>query len=83
MVVVIALTDRVQATDVGHVVARGAGFQAARGGTDIVGPQTTHAVVHSRENPPDSWRIDVVAIEMDWKGKASRIEHIENAVGEY
>ena len=28
------------------------------------------------------WRIDVVAIELDEKGKASRIELIENAVGE-
>ncbi len=28
------------------------------------------------------WRIDVVAIELDQKGKPSRIELIENAVGE-
>ncbi|MBI2850661.1 MAG: YraN family protein [Chloroflexi bacterium] len=28
------------------------------------------------------WRIDVVAIELDGNGKASRIELIENAVGE-
>jgi putative endonuclease len=31
---------------------------------------------------PPSWRIDVVAIELDKKGKPSRIEIIENAVGE-
>ncbi len=31
---------------------------------------------------PASWRIDVVAIEMDDKGKPSRIELFENAVGE-
>ncbi|MDD5127847.1 MAG: YraN family protein [Dehalococcoidales bacterium] len=31
---------------------------------------------------PDSWRIDVVAIEFDRSGKASRIGLIENAVGE-
>ena len=28
------------------------------------------------------WRIDVVAVELDQKGKLSRIEHIENAVGD-
>ncbi len=28
------------------------------------------------------WRIDVVAVELDQKGKLSRIELIENAVGE-
>ena len=31
---------------------------------------------------PPQWRIDVVAIELDQKGKLSRIELIENAVGE-
>ena len=31
---------------------------------------------------PQLWRIDVVAIELDQKGKLSRIELIENAVGE-
>jgi putative endonuclease len=31
---------------------------------------------------PDDWRIDVVAIEMKKDGRASRIEIIENAVGE-
>ena len=30
---------------------------------------------------PLSWRIDVVAIELDKRGKISRIELIENAVG--
>jgi len=29
---------------------------------------------------PEQWRIDVVAVELDEKGKASRIELIENAV---
>ncbi len=29
----------------------------------------------------DSWRIDVIAIEMDRQGRPSRIELIENAVG--
>lgn len=29
---------------------------------------------------PESWRIDVIAIEMNGKGEASRIELIENAV---
>lgn len=31
-------------------------------------------------NLPSLWRIDVVAIELDQKGKPSRIEIIENAV---
>lgn len=31
---------------------------------------------------PPLWRIDVVAVELDPKGKPSRIELIENAVGE-
>jgi len=38
---------------------------------------------HYREdhdNLPPSWRIDVVAVELNQKGKASRIELIENAV---
>jgi len=36
----------------------------------------------THDNLPSTWRIDVVAIEMDKKGKPSRIELIENAVGE-
>ena len=36
----------------------------------------------NRSNLPASWRIDVVAIQMDSKGKVSRIEIIENAVEE-
>ena len=31
---------------------------------------------------PQQWRIDVVVVELDQKGKLSRIELIENAVGE-
>jgi putative endonuclease len=38
--------------------------------------QQTHS------NLPQLWRIDVVAIELDRKGKPSRMELIENAVGE-
>jgi putative endonuclease len=34
----------------------------------------------NRDGLPASWRIDVVAIQMDGKGRASRIELIENAV---
>lgn len=30
---------------------------------------------------PDDWRIDMVAVELDRDGKATRIEIIENAVG--
>ncbi|HUT67798.1 MAG TPA: YraN family protein [Dehalococcoidales bacterium] len=36
----------------------------------------------NRNNLPASWRIDVVAIQMDSRGKVSRIEIIENAVEE-
>jgi putative endonuclease len=31
-------------------------------------------------NLPESWRIDFVAVELDQKGKAKRIELIENAI---
>jgi len=34
----------------------------------------------THRNLPPLWRIDVVAIELDEKGKAKRIELIENAV---
>jgi len=34
----------------------------------------------NRVNLPASWRIDVVAIELDRKGRVTRIELIENAV---
>ena len=36
----------------------------------------------SHDSLPQFYRIDVVAIELDQKGKLSRIELIENAVGE-
>jgi len=36
----------------------------------------------THNNLPLSWRIDVVAVELDRKGKLSRIELIENAVSE-
>jgi putative endonuclease len=35
-----------------------------------------------RDDLPESWRIDVLAIQMDRKGQVSRLELIENAVGE-
>jgi putative endonuclease len=31
-------------------------------------------------NPPQSWRIDVVAVELTPDNRVSRLEHIENAV---
>jgi putative endonuclease len=34
------------------------------------------------DNLPPSWRIDVVALEMDWRGKPLRMELVENAVTE-
>lgn len=36
----------------------------------------------THNNLPSSWRIDVVVVEIDQKGKPLRIELIENAVGE-
>ena len=36
----------------------------------------------AHDNLPASWRIDVVVIELDRKDRISRIELIENAVGE-
>ena len=36
----------------------------------------------SHDNLPQLWRIDVVAIELDQRGKPSRIELIENAISE-
>jgi len=36
----------------------------------------------THDNLPQLWRIDVVAIELNSKGRPSRIELIENAVGE-
>ena len=36
----------------------------------------------TRNNLPPLWRIDVVAVELNQKGKLSRIELIENAVGD-
>jgi len=34
----------------------------------------------THQDLPPLWRIDVVAVELDDKGKTRRIEHIENAV---
>jgi putative endonuclease len=36
----------------------------------------------THHNLPQLWRIDVVAVELGQRGKPSRIELIENAVGE-
>ena len=36
----------------------------------------------THNNLPPLWRIDVVAVELDQRGKPSRIELIENAVSE-
>ncbi|TRZ52210.1 MAG: YraN family protein [Dehalococcoidia bacterium] len=38
------------------------------------------AYMSSHKDLPDNWRIDFVGIEMDQKGKATRIELIQNAV---
>jgi len=36
--------------------------------------------LNNHQNLPESWRIDFVAVELDQKGKAKRIELIENAI---
>jgi putative endonuclease len=44
----------------------------------LIASALTYATTH--EDIPPLWRIDVVAIELDERGKAKRIELIENAV---
>jgi putative endonuclease len=44
----------------------------------LIASALTYTTTH--QNLPSLWRIDVVAIELDDKGKAKRIEHIENAI---
>jgi putative endonuclease len=44
----------------------------------LIASALTYASTH--EKLPSLWRIDVVAVELDDKGRASRIELIENAV---
>ena len=43
---------------------------------------TAYHYQQTHENLPPLWRIDFVAVELDQKGKPSRIELIENAVNE-
>jgi putative endonuclease len=38
------------------------------------------AYINAHQNLPPLWRIDVVAVEVDQKGKAKRIELIQNAI---
>ena len=44
---------------------------------------TAYHYQQNHDDLPLSWRIDFVAVELGPKGKPSRIELIENAVGEY
>jgi putative endonuclease len=44
----------------------------------IIASALTYTTTH--QNLPSLWRIDVVAIELDDKGQAKRIELIENAI---
>jgi putative endonuclease len=44
----------------------------------LIASALTYTTTH--EKLPPLWRIDVIAIELDEKGKTTRIEHIENAV---
>ena len=39
--------------------------------------------LNNHKDLPESWRIDFIAVELDQKGKAKRIELIENAVSQY
>jgi putative endonuclease len=39
-----------------------------------------NAYLQAYDKPPQSWRIDVVAVELGPNNKVSRLEHIENAV---
>ena len=43
---------------------------------------TAARYLQSHQKLPESWRIDFVAVELDEKGKAERVEIFENAVGE-
>ena len=36
--------------------------------------------LNNHQNQPSTWRIDFIGVELDHNGKATRIEHIENAV---
>ncbi|MFC2033100.1 YraN family protein [Chloroflexota bacterium] len=38
--------------------------------------------LQAQDNLPPSWQIDIIAVELGGDGKATRIELIENAVGE-
>jgi putative endonuclease len=44
----------------------------------LIASALTYATTH--QNIPPLWRIDVVGIELDDKGKPTRIDHIENAI---
>jgi len=44
----------------------------------LIASALTYTTTH--QNIPSLWRIDVIAIELDDKGKANRIELIENAI---
>jgi len=44
----------------------------------LIASALTYTATH--QNLPSLWRIDVVAVELDEKGKARRIELIENAI---
>ena len=44
----------------------------------LIATALTYTTTH--RDLPSLWRIDVIAIELDDKGRTRRIEHIENAV---
>ncbi|MBI4303981.1 MAG: YraN family protein [Chloroflexi bacterium] len=43
---------------------------------------TAFHYLQNHENVPSLWRIDFVSVELDQRGKPTRIELMENAVGE-
>ena len=39
-----------------------------------------NAYIQAYDKPPQSWRIDVIAVELTPDNRVSRLEHIENAI---
>ena len=41
---------------------------------------TAEAYIQSCSNPPEEWRIDLIAISMPAGGSAAEVDHIQNAI---
>jgi putative endonuclease len=44
--------------------------------------RTAARYIQTHQRLPESWRIDFVAVELDQHGRATRVDIIENAVGD-